>query len=46
MDVHISTQDFAVILELRLSKAEESKVKKIEIQARLIDGKQEKLIKS
>jgi HSP20 family protein len=30
------------VLELRLSKAEESKVKKIEIKARLIESKQEK----
>ena len=33
------------VLELRLSKAEESKAKKIEIKARLIEGKQEKRIK-
>ncbi|MFC1995812.1 Hsp20/alpha crystallin family protein [Chloroflexota bacterium] len=33
------------VLELRLSKAEESKAKKIEIKARLIKGKQEKRIK-
>ena len=34
------------VLELRLSKAEESKAKKIEIRARLIEGKQEKGIKA
>lgn len=34
------------VLELRLSKAEESKAKKIEIKARLTEGKQEKRIKS
>ena len=34
------------VLELRLSKAEESKAKKIEIKARLVEGKQEKRIKS
>ena len=34
------------VLELRLSKAEESKAKKIEIKARLIEGKQEKHIKA
>jgi HSP20 family protein len=34
------------VLELRLSKAEESKAKKIEIKARLPEGKQEKRIKS
>jgi HSP20 family protein len=34
------------ILELRLSRAEESKAKKIEIKARLTDGKPEKRIKS
>ena len=33
------------VLELRLSKAEESKAKKIEIKARLIEGKQQKDIK-
>ncbi|MFC2069047.1 Hsp20/alpha crystallin family protein [Chloroflexota bacterium] len=33
------------VLELRLSKAEESKAKKIEIKARLSEGKQEKRIK-
>jgi HSP20 family protein len=33
------------VLELRLSKAEESKAKKIEIKARLIEGKSEKRIK-
>ena len=33
------------ILELRLSKAEESKAKRIEIKAQLTDGKQEKRIK-
>jgi HSP20 family molecular chaperone IbpA len=33
------------VLELRLSKAEESKAKKIEIKARLTEGKQEKRIK-
>jgi HSP20 family protein len=33
------------VLELRLSKAEESKAKKIEIKARLIEGKREKDIK-
>lgn len=33
------------VLELRLSKAEESKAKKIEIKARLIEGKQEKDLK-
>jgi HSP20 family protein len=33
------------VLEVRLSKAEESKAKKIEIKARLIEGKQEKDIK-
>ncbi|MFC1947847.1 Hsp20/alpha crystallin family protein [Chloroflexota bacterium] len=32
------------VLELRLSKAEESKAKKIEIKERLIEGKQEKYI--
>ncbi|MFC1978875.1 Hsp20/alpha crystallin family protein [Chloroflexota bacterium] len=34
------------VLELRLSKAEESKAKKIEIKARLIKGKEAKRIKS
>ncbi|MFC2013223.1 Hsp20/alpha crystallin family protein [Chloroflexota bacterium] len=34
------------VLELRLSKAEESKAKKIEIKARLTEGKQEKYIKA
>jgi HSP20 family protein len=34
------------VLELRLSKAEESKTKKIEIKARLIEGKQEKSTKA
>jgi len=34
------------VLELRLSKAEESKAKKIEIKARLIEDKQEKRIKA
>ncbi|MFC2035926.1 Hsp20/alpha crystallin family protein [Chloroflexota bacterium] len=34
------------VLELRLSKVEESKAKKIEIKARLIEGKQEKHIKA
>jgi HSP20 family protein len=34
------------VLELRLSKAEESKAKKIEIKARLIEGKQEKPTKA
>ena len=34
------------VLELRLSKAEESKAKKIEIKARLTEGKQEKRIKA
>ncbi|MFC2060315.1 Hsp20/alpha crystallin family protein [Chloroflexota bacterium] len=34
------------VLELRLSKAEEAKAKKIEIKARLIEGKQEKPIKA
>ena len=33
------------VLELRLSKAEESKAKKIEIKARLTEGKHEKHIK-
>lgn len=33
------------VLELRLSKAEESKVKKIEIKTRLTEGKQENRIK-
>jgi HSP20 family protein len=33
------------VLELRLSKADESKAKKIEIKARLTEGKQEKRIK-
>ena len=33
------------VLELRLSKAEESKAKKIEIEARLTDGKHEKHLK-
>jgi HSP20 family protein len=33
------------VLELRLSKAEESRAKKIEIKARLTEGKQEKRIK-
>ena len=33
------------VLELRLSKAEESKAKKIEIKARLTEGKQEKRLK-
>jgi HSP20 family protein len=33
------------VLELRLSKAEESKAKKIEIKARLTEGKPEKRIK-
>jgi HSP20 family protein len=34
------------VLELRLSKAEESKAKKIEIKTRLTEGKQEKRIKA
>jgi HSP20 family protein len=34
------------VLELRLSKAEESKSKKIEIKARLVEGKAEKRIKA
>jgi HSP20 family protein len=34
------------ILELRLSKAEESKAKKIEIKARLTEGEQEKRIEA
>jgi HSP20 family protein len=34
------------VLELRLYKAEESKAKKIEIKARLTEGKQEKRIKT
>ncbi|MFC1909714.1 Hsp20/alpha crystallin family protein [Chloroflexota bacterium] len=34
------------VLELRLSKAEESKAKKIEIKARLTEGKQEKRIQA
>jgi len=34
------------VLELRLSKAEESKAKKIEIKARLTEGKEEKHIKA
>jgi HSP20 family protein len=34
------------VLELRLSKAEESKAKKIEIKAGLTEGKQEKRIKA
>jgi HSP20 family protein len=33
------------VLELRLSKAEESKAKKIEIKARVAEGKQEKRLK-
>ena len=33
------------VLELRLSKAEESKAKKIEIKARLVEGKKEKDVK-
>ncbi len=33
------------VLELRLSKAEESKAKKIEIKARVTEGKQEKRLK-
>ena len=34
------------VLELRLSKSEESKAKKIEIKARVTEGKQEKRIQS